>query len=67
MCTLAKSRGRGVHALCNAHLLRELLYVKETTGQSWAQDMSDFLLNANKLCAAGREKQIVFAPYQVRC
>jgi transposase len=55
-----------VHALCNAHLLRELLYVKETTGQSWAQDMSDFLLNANKLCAAGREKQIVFTPDQVQ-
>ena len=23
-----------VHALCNAHLLRELLYVKESTGQA---------------------------------
>jgi len=24
-----------IHALCNAHLLRELVYVKETTGQAW--------------------------------
>ena len=24
-----------VHALCNAHLLRELVYVKEITGQAW--------------------------------
>ena len=55
-----------VHALCNAHLLRELLYIKETTGQAWAQDMSDFLLNANKLCAAAREKQRVFDTDQVR-
>jgi transposase len=55
-----------VHALCNAHLLRELLYVKETTGQSWAQDMSNFLLNANKLCAAAREKKLVFDPGQIR-
>jgi transposase len=38
-----------VHALCNAHLLRELLYETETSGQPWAQEMSAFLLNANKL------------------
>lgn len=24
-----------IHALCNAHLLRELVYVKEITGQQW--------------------------------
>lgn len=45
----------------NAHLLRELLYAKETTGQPWEQAMADFLLNANKLCAAARERQIVFS------
>lgn len=55
-----------VHALCNAHLLRELLYVKETTGQSWAQEMTDFLLNANKICTAAREQQIVFSADDVR-
>lgn len=38
-----------VHALCNAHLLRELLYETETGAQPWAQEMSAFLLNANKL------------------
>jgi transposase len=43
------------YALCNARLSCELLYAKETTGQPWAQAMSDFLLNANKLCAAARE------------
>lgn len=49
-----------IHALCNAHLLRELLYAKETTGQPWAQAMTDFLLGANKLRAAAREQQITF-------
>jgi transposase-like protein len=31
------------HGLCNAHILRELRYVSEGMGQSWAQDMSDHL------------------------
>lgn len=50
-----------VHALCNAHLLRELLYVKDSTGQTWPQKMSDLLLNANKLCAAARAQQVAFS------
>jgi transposase len=47
----------GVHALCNAHLLRELAYVKELTGDLWPQRMIDCLLNANTLCAAARHQQ----------
>jgi transposase len=39
-----------IHALCNAHLLRELVYVQELTGQVWPQRMKDFLLNANDIC-----------------
>lgn len=31
------------HALCNAHHLRELIYVFETTGQQWARDMMHLL------------------------
>lgn len=55
-----------IHALCNAHLLRELLYAKETTGQPWTQAMTDFLLNANKLRSAAREQHIVFGADDVR-
>lgn len=50
-----------VHALCNAHLLRELLYVKESTGQAWPQTMSNLLLSANQLCTAARQQQIAFS------
>jgi len=46
-----------IHALCNAHLLRELVYVKELTGHAWPQRMIDFLLNANDICEAARQKQ----------
>jgi transposase len=44
-----------VHSLCNAHLLRELVYVKEITGHQWPQQMMDLLLNANAVCGAARQ------------
>jgi transposase len=47
-----------VHALCNAHLLRELVYVKELTGQVWPEQMMGFLCQANDLCEAARQKNI---------
>ena len=31
------------HGLCNAHILRELKYVSEEMGQSWAEEMSEHL------------------------
>jgi len=31
------------HGLCNAHLLRELTFVHEQMGQTWAKDMKDLL------------------------
>lgn len=47
----------GPHALCNAHLLRELVYVRELTGQAWPQAMTNLLLNANRLAEALRLQQ----------
>ncbi len=35
-----------VHALCNAHHLRELTYVFEELGQAWAQRLIDLLVDA---------------------
>ena len=36
------------HAVCNAHLLRELKAIHEDDHQAWAKDMTDFLLAAKK-------------------
>jgi len=33
----------GLHALCNAHLLRELTYVQQLTGQAWPSNMTNLL------------------------
>ena len=43
------------HALCNIHLLRELTFLHETTGQVWNQRMMDLLLASNKDCEAARQ------------
>lgn len=36
------------HALCNAHHLRELIYLEETTQQPWTRKMIEFLRAAKK-------------------
>ncbi len=50
------------HALCNAHLLRELVYVKEITAQAWPQQMTDLLRTANKISDASRRQNIPIPP-----
>ena len=47
----------GLHALCNAHLLRELVYLQQVTGQRWPTALAEMLLNAQRLTVAARQKQ----------
>lgn len=42
----------GGYALCNAHLLRELIGLHEDTGQAWAQQLITLLLNMKTAVAA---------------
>jgi len=37
------------HSFCNAHLLRELKYVYEEFDKKWASEMTEVLIEANKL------------------
>ncbi len=43
------------HALCNAHHLRELVYLVEQDQQQWASSMITLLLEAKKVCEAASE------------
>lgn len=44
------------HALCNVHLLRELLFLEETTGQAWTTAMQRFLLALKRLTDWAKRK-----------
>jgi len=43
------------HSLCNAHILRELNYVIETSQASWAQEMKKLLLDIKAAVSQARE------------
>ena len=43
------------HSLCNAHILRELLYLWETKKLKWAKDLSNLLVNVHHNQKQGKE------------
>jgi transposase len=55
----------GQYALCHAHLLRELIGLFETTGQSWLQQMLTLFLNIKEAVAQARAAgQTALSPRQ---
>lgn len=53
------------HALCNAHHLRELIYLEETTEQAWPCKMVDFLCRAKDQADAAKLAQHPLARTQL--
>ena len=54
-----------IHGLCNAHHLRELIYLEETTEQTWPRKMIDFLLQAKDHADAAKLAQRPLASAQI--
>ena len=54
-----------IHGLCNAHHLRELIYLEETTEQTWPRKMIDFLLRAKGHADAAKLTQHPLANAQI--
>lgn len=50
--------GQCHHALCNAHLLRELTFVHEQEKQTWAKTMSDLLLEMHRYVKEQRTQDL---------
>lgn len=54
------------HALCNAHLMRELVYSKEITGQDWPQQMFNFLTESNQIRNAALQQNVPLSAQDIK-
>ena len=54
------------HALCNAHLKRELTGIKENFEQQWAKEINELLSEMKKYTDECREMEIPIDPEKVR-
>jgi transposase len=55
------------HGLCNAHLLRELTFQRETTRQRWPKRMIDLLIRARDQCEVARQQnKAALSPWRTR-
>jgi transposase len=50
------------HALCNVHHLRELTFVSEQLGQTWAGELKQLLLELKQAAATAREAGLLALP-----
>jgi transposase len=56
----------GSHALCNAHLIRELIHLHETSGQAWPKRLIRHLRRARDHCEAARRHGQAVLPRPLR-
>lgn len=50
-----------LHGLCNAHILRELIYVEEVLKQTWAAAFRELLLEIHRMAEVHRGKRTDFS------
>jgi len=60
------SEYNGLHALCNAHILRELEFFAEKDSSSWTHNMIEFLCRANDASKTAREKNDSICGYRLK-
>ena len=54
------------HILCNAHLLRELIYLHEQEKQLWAKEMLKLLLNIKEKRDVLKNSATSFSPDELK-